>query len=113
MNWIERTMDNMDKFLAAIKFVKRPDWSDGQAPTSSSEEQEAYVNKSLERCPRCGDHIWGLIADPMNALSKLCPSCEHELRQYEKDRYRDNNQKPPLWFKDMMQLAMKKKKEEA
>lgn len=107
--WISRTMENMDKLLAAMKFDpgKDLDEFDPRKPSEIA-KQEAYVEKSLERCPRCGDHIWGLIADPLNALSKLCSSCTTEVREFEKAHYRAQDVKPPLWFIDMVQLAHKK-----
>lgn len=109
-DWIQRTMANMDKLLSAVKFKKRNKWEDGKPPTGQVEEQQAYVDKSLERCPRCGDHVWGLVADPINALSKLCPACDTELRAIEEQFYiaKFPTQKPPIWFRDMVKLATEK-----
>jgi len=107
-NWITRTMENMDALIKAVNNKKEENEF-----TGSLQKQENYVNSSLERCPRCGDHVYGLMADPSGVLSKLCDSCTTELRDIEEEHYRRHfaAQRPPRWFVDLVKIATTKRRE--
>ncbi len=101
-SWIQRTMDNMDQLLEAVKFNPRKDLSDfDPGKPTEVEKQEAYVNSSLERCRRCGDQTYLLV--PVG-LSTLCSACEVDLRAMEEHGLT----KRPTWFYEMVQIASSK-----
>lgn len=60
------------------------EWIEGQRAMrtephmKAKEQQEAYVASSLDRCPRCGDHVPSVL--PSLPLSNLCGSCWTSLK---------------------------------
>jgi hypothetical protein len=103
-NWITRTMENMDQLLAAVKFDPGKGLSDfDPAKPSETDKQMAYVNSSLERCRRCGDHTYLLVPAGM---STLCNECESDLRVMENESLKAT----PHWFYEMVRIASDKAK---
>lgn len=101
-NWITRTMENMDQLLEASKFDPGKGLSDfDPSKPSEVEKQKAYVNNSLERCRRCGDHTYLLVPAGM---STLCDECESDLRVLEEESLK----KRPHWFYEMVRVASEK-----
>ncbi len=98
-SWIARTMENMDQLLEAIKFKATSE--DLPFKPSDAELQEAYINSSLERCRRCGDHTFTIMP---SGLATLCSACEADLREMEEKALT----KRPFWFYEMVQKASKK-----
>lgn len=103
-NWISRTMENMDQLLTASKFDPRKDLSDfDPGKPSETDKQEAYVNSSLERCRRCGDHTFNMMPA---GLGTVCSECESDLRVLEDESLGQR----PHWFYEMVLLARKNHK---
>jgi hypothetical protein len=104
MSWITRTMENMDQLLEASKFDpgKELDDFDPRKP-SETERQEAYINSSLERCRRCGDHTFLMFPA---GLQTLCSECESDLRVLEDESLETR----PFWFYEIVVKAQGGKK---
>lgn len=101
-HWITRTMENMDELLEASKFDPGKELSDfDPSKPSETDKQEAYVNSSLERCRRCGDHTFLIMPA---GLSTICSACEVDLRALEDESL----PKRPYWFYEMVVEAGKR-----
>lgn len=64
-NLAEKTIANCKELVEASK---QPE------PDDQVDKQRLYVARSLDRCKRCGDHVFPILPTP--PLSLLCGSCE-------------------------------------
>ena len=89
-----KAKENFDEVLAAHA-DQRP-----SNELSRTEQQDRWVARQLERCPRCGEHVV-MLFPAMGAV--LCNDCTNALRELDPEK---------IWFTDLVAENNRKAREQ-
>ena len=85
MRLVDKTIANCKQVVEATEAYAKPQSKMNAGVTITDgelEKQRLYVESSLARCRRCGDHTPSFL--PTAPLSLICPPCEAKLRETDK-----------------------------
>ena len=89
---VDKTIANHKTMIESVKVLDKPP----QFQTDL-DKQRAYSGASMNRCRRCGDAVFHLVA--ATGMTSICNPCELLLRGWEE----------PMWFVELLDKSSGKK----
>lgn len=82
---VDKTIENCDEWIEGARAMRTKPYMKEKA------RQEAFAAASLDRCPRCGDHVTSILPSP--PLSFFCGPCWATLKATDGEL---------MWFTDFV-----------